>query len=392
MSTSRRADPISLSRGFSPAGQKRNEVAQACLKKIKGCPRQGEEALLAHSPKRSGNRSSRLSSLSILSMGEKSIKRRRTANGSYEACGGPAQCTEASLLAAETKVGRGHWTEEENRILTKLCKECGNGPKNWNEISKHIKGRSAKQCRERWSFNLDPRIKHGPWSQKEDEILLKLQARLGNQWSRIARTITGRSENAVKTRYKSLCRAKLKIWSAKDDALLAQATDADFDCDYYHTLMPHHTKHAIKRRWEVLRVKRLALEVGIKPCRKPGQGLFCQKPTSTPASALAPQPSMSSRACTNKPELALDLPLPAVLPIKCFEVPPQSALRTKACTGSSPRGNRLVRRSTSMRIMQEFITPDIEKKRHSFGEKSAFELLERFNELMAVSRPFADTI
>jgi len=44
-----------------------------------------------------------------------------------------------------------------------------------------MKGRSGKQCRERWVNHLKPEVKKGGWTHEEDELILQKQAELGNQ-------------------------------------------------------------------------------------------------------------------------------------------------------------------------------------------------------------------
>ena len=41
----------------------------------------------------------------------------------------------------------------------------------WSEIAKRLPGRVGKQCRERWTNHLDPKINKGAWSKEEDNIL-----------------------------------------------------------------------------------------------------------------------------------------------------------------------------------------------------------------------------
>lgn len=53
---------------------------------------------------------------------------------------------------------QGYWTTEEDRQLRQLLK---NGIKSWKIISKHIVGRTPKQCRERWKSHLNPNILKG---------------------------------------------------------------------------------------------------------------------------------------------------------------------------------------------------------------------------------------
>lgn len=52
-------------------------------------------------------------------------------------------------------------------------------------------GRVGKQCRERYLNHLDPTLRHGPWTEEEEQLLLSLHARLNNQWAEIARQIPG---------------------------------------------------------------------------------------------------------------------------------------------------------------------------------------------------------
>lgn len=60
------------------------------------------------------------------------------------------------------------------------------------QISDHMPGRVGKQCRERYLNHLDPSLRHGPWTDEEEQLLLSLHARLNNQWAEIARQIPGR--------------------------------------------------------------------------------------------------------------------------------------------------------------------------------------------------------
>ncbi|GBG24395.1 Transcription factor MYB3R-3 [Hondaea fermentalgiana] len=90
----------------------------------------------------------------------------------------------------------------------------------WVLIAENIPGRSVKQCRERWCSNLDPSINKGSWTAQEDSILLSTQASQGNCWAHIARLLPGRTEHAVKTRFRSIQRARRREWSKEEDATL----------------------------------------------------------------------------------------------------------------------------------------------------------------------------
>lgn len=64
--------------------------------------------------------------------------------------------------------------------------------------------KEAKHCRERWVNHLNPSLVKGNWSVEEDLIILETQYLQGNKWSEIAKKLTGRTENSVKNRWKSV--------------------------------------------------------------------------------------------------------------------------------------------------------------------------------------------
>lgn len=97
------------------------------------------------------------------------------------------------------------WTPEEDE---KLRIVAGPNPENWNQIGEMLPGRTGKQCRERWLNNLRPDIRKGEWSQEEDDLIIREQAKVGNHWSSIARMLPGRSDNAVKNRYNATLRKR----------------------------------------------------------------------------------------------------------------------------------------------------------------------------------------
>jgi len=103
---------------------------------------------------------------------------------------------------------KGHWTTEEDRNLVDFVRELASEGmvKNWGEVANQIPGRTSKQCRERWFNHLDPSIKRGNYTEQEDTLILTEQARLGNRWSIISAMLPGRTEDAVKIRWKTLNR------------------------------------------------------------------------------------------------------------------------------------------------------------------------------------------
>ncbi|KAK7265692.1 hypothetical protein RJT34_33315 [Clitoria ternatea] len=91
----------------------------------------------------------------------------------------------------------GLWNEEEDRVLSNYVKE--HGTSKWNRIAKATGlKRSGKSCRLRWMNYLNPNVKHGNFSEEEQDLLIRLHKLLGNRWSLIAGRIPGRTDNQVK--------------------------------------------------------------------------------------------------------------------------------------------------------------------------------------------------
>eukprot|EP00750_Incisomonas_marina_P028020 INCI6335.1.p1 GENE.INCI6335.1~~INCI6335.1.p1 ORF type:complete len:506 (-),score=50.00 INCI6335.1:10-1527(-) len=102
-------------------------------------------------------------------------------------------------------VKKGKWTATEDALLRKLVKKYSD--QDWQSVAKGFKGkRTVKHCRERWIKHIDPKLKSNqPWTADEDETLLQLRQKLGyNGWAEISRSLPGRTDNAVKRRYRSL--------------------------------------------------------------------------------------------------------------------------------------------------------------------------------------------
>ncbi|TMW63743.1 hypothetical protein Poli38472_002684 [Pythium oligandrum] len=115
------------------------------------------------------------------------------------------QCLQRWTKVLKPGLIKGHWDPEEDAKLRELVAE---GKRNWGQVASLIPGRTSKQCRERWCNHLDPNINKGAYTEEEDRIILEMQARLGNRWSIIAQQLKGRTEDAVKIRWKSLMRGK----------------------------------------------------------------------------------------------------------------------------------------------------------------------------------------
>ena len=103
---------------------------------------------------------------------------------------------------------KGSWTREEDEMIIEFVKQYGT--KNWTKLATLLPGRIGKQCRERWRNHLDPDVNRNPWTEEEDNILIEMHEKIGNQWVKIAEYLPGRSDNSIKNRWNSTLKKRLE--------------------------------------------------------------------------------------------------------------------------------------------------------------------------------------
>ena len=118
----------------------------------------------------------------------------------------------------------GSWTRDEDEMIIEWVNTHGEGA--WQQLSVLLPGRLGKQCRERWHNCLDPSIKKEEWTEEEDLLILQLQKILGNKWSKIAKHLPGRTDNAIKNRWNSTLKLKFKIGEKRGRPKKNVANDA----------------------------------------------------------------------------------------------------------------------------------------------------------------------
>lgn len=203
------------------------------------------------------------------------------------------QCLQRWSKVLKPGLIKGPWTEDEDELLKSAVTQEPKG--NWVAVASNVPGRTAKQCRERWSLCLNPTINKNPWTVEEDALLLRLHTEQGNAWAQIAHHLPGRTENATKSRFKSLERRKDREWSTEEDYIIVQGRKKKQDWDIIMQTMPktNRSKNAIKTRWHELveddsRLKMWDIDSLTDGSNKSGSVASQASPPVPSYSALAP--------------------------------------------------------------------------------------------------------
>jgi Myb-like DNA-binding protein BAS1 len=127
------------------------------------------------------------------------------------------------------------------------------GPQ-WKLIGQDIPWRTPDQIRLRFTQTLDPGIKKGAWTEKEDKKLLELYAIMGNTWAEIARQLA-RPHNQIRNRFIRLIDRGDVIpeWTDDEDLVLRQMFEkVGRSWDEIAAELPGKTANEIRSRWDIL--------------------------------------------------------------------------------------------------------------------------------------------
>ncbi|XP_062120414.1 transcription factor RAX2-like [Humulus lupulus] len=123
----------------------------------------------------------------------------------------------------KANVKKGPWSPEEDATLKAYIEQNGTGG-NWIALPQKIGlKRCGKSCRLRWLNYLRPNIKHGGFSEEEDNIICSLYLSIGSRWSIIAAQLPGRTDNDIKNYWNTRLKKKLLGKQRKEQAAAAAA-------------------------------------------------------------------------------------------------------------------------------------------------------------------------
>ena len=115
----------------------------------------------------------------------------------------------SSSVSTSARPSKRMFNTEEDKQLKELVEQFGKD--SWELVARHMIGRNARQCKERYLYYLDTNINNDPFGIEEDVKLLNAVDKNGTKWSAITILFDRRTQYALKNRYQYLQRCLKKM-------------------------------------------------------------------------------------------------------------------------------------------------------------------------------------
>ena len=136
------------------------------------------------------------------------------------------ECHDRWVRYLKPGVRKGQWTDQEDAIVVDAVSTSAEQPfTRWSDLASKLPGRVGKQIRDRWVNHLNPNINHMPFSREDDLLLWNGNKEFGKRWVEIStkRFNSSRSENHIKNRWYSASFKKFIANEFGSDAYAATA-------------------------------------------------------------------------------------------------------------------------------------------------------------------------
>jgi hypothetical protein len=87
-----------------------------------------------------------------------------------------------------------------------------------------MNNRNARQCKERWMNYLSPDVSAHPWTDNDDQLLLRKVAEVGPKWVQITSFFPKRTDSNLKNRWFILMRRERKLLQQNGDREIQMQT------------------------------------------------------------------------------------------------------------------------------------------------------------------------
>ncbi|KAK4790889.1 hypothetical protein SAY86_031302 [Trapa natans] len=184
------------------------------------------------------------------------------------------------------------WSQEEDEVLREQISI--HGTDNWTIIASNFKDKTTRQCRRRWYTYLNSDFKKGGWSPEEDLLLCEAQRIYGNRWTEIAKVVSGRTDNAVKNRFSTLCKKR-----AKYEALAKDSSSSYINSNNKRIITdnPLYTNPANTKRMRGTHILDAVESGNIKEVSQVQIGHMCDQKLRTPLAVVVQNIHNNRRTC-----------------------------------------------------------------------------------------------
>ncbi|XP_039220094.1 snRNA-activating protein complex subunit 4 isoform X1 [Crotalus tigris] len=153
---------------------------------------------------------------------------------------------------------RSEWSPEEDQMLRQLVQEMRIGKHiPYRKIAYYMEGRDSAQLIYRWTKRVDPSLKRGAWTPKEDALLLKAVAKYGERdWYKIRAEVPGRNDLQCRDRYLHALHYDIKKgrWSEEEEKKLIELTEK-YGRGHWAKIaseLPHRSGAQCLSKWKIL--------------------------------------------------------------------------------------------------------------------------------------------